>query len=92
LIKLFTAIFIFLSTGIAALFISSNKSLTLKLTRNWLLTFIGLIVISLFAEAIVFEWLQWNGTTKNDWFFMLWWLFVLAWFIYGAKKIFQFSD
>jgi hypothetical protein len=57
-----------------------------------LLVFMGLIALDFFAEAFVFEWLQWNGTTKNDWFFMLWWLLVLTWFIYGAKKIFQSSN
>jgi hypothetical protein len=57
-----------------------------------LLVLIGLIALDFFAEAFVFEWLQWNGTTKNDWFFMLWWLLVFTWFIYGAKKIFQSSN
>jgi len=82
----------FLITGLGAYFISSNKSKTLKLITNWLLVFMGLIALDFFAEAFVFEWLQWNGTTKNDWFFMLWWLLVFTWFIYGAKKIFQSSN
>jgi hypothetical protein len=34
-------------------------------------------------EGIVFEWLEWNGTTKNDWFFVLWWGVVVVWFLYG---------
>lgn len=38
-----------------------------------------LLVVDLFAEFYVFEWLQWNGTDKNDWFFMLWWMVVLLW-------------
>ena len=92
MIKLFAAICIFLCTGLVALFVSSNKSQTFKLIINWLLVLIGLISLDFFAEAFVFEWLQWNGTTKNDWFFMLWWLLVFAWFIYGAKKIFQSSN
>jgi hypothetical protein len=92
MIKLFAAISIFLITGLGAYFISSNKSKTFKLVTNWLLVFMGLIALDFFAEAFVFEWLQWNGTTKNDWFFMLWWLLVFAWFIYGAKKIFQSSN
>jgi len=57
--------------------------------KNWLLFFMGLIVLDLFVEAFVFEWLEWNGTTKNDWFFILWWLIVLMWFIYGANKLFK---
>jgi len=92
MIKLFAAICIFLGTGLVALFVSSNKSQTFKLIINWLLVLIGLIALDFFAEAFVFEWLQWNGTTKNDWFFMLWWLLVFAWFIYGAKKIFRSSN
>jgi len=89
LIKLSAAVFIFLIVGIGAFFTSSNKSLTLRLIRNWLLVFLGFVALDLFAEAIIFEWLQWNGTTKNDWFFILWWLVVFAWFIYGARKIFR---
>jgi len=63
--------------------------MTFKFFKNWLLFFIGLIVLDLFVEAFVFEWLEWNGTTKNDWFFILWWLIVLMWFIYGANKLFK---
>ena len=92
MIKLFAVICIFLITGLGGFFVSSNKSRTFKLITNWLLVFIGLIALDFFAEAFVFEWLQWNGTNKNDWFFMLWWILVFAWFIYGAKKIFQLSN
>jgi len=35
----------------------------------------------------VFEWLKWNGTSKNDWFFMLWWIAVLLWFVVGGWRI-----
>ena len=89
MIKLFAATCIFLITGLATFFVSSNKSKTLKLITNWLLVFIGLIALDFFAEALVFEWLDWNGTNKNDWFFMLWWASVLSWFIYGTRKIFK---
>ena len=40
---------------------------------RWCLGAALLLIIDMFAEAVVFEWLQWNGTTKNDWFFLLWW-------------------
>ena len=63
--------------------------MTFKFFKNWLLVFMGLIVLDLFVEAFVFEWLKWNGTPKNDWFFILWWLIVLMWFIYGANKLFK---
>ena len=46
-----------------------------------------LLAIDLFAEAIVFEWLQWNGTTKNDWFFMLWWALVALWTLVNAYRV-----
>ena len=63
--------------------------MTFTFFKNWLLFFIGLIVLDLFVEAFVFEWLEWNGTTKNDWFFILWWLIVLMWLIYGVNKLFK---
>jgi len=39
-------------------------------------------------EGIVFEWLEWNGTDKNDWFFVLWWGFVFLWFSFGITQIY----
>ena len=39
----------------------------------WILGFVGLFIFDLFIEGVVFEWLEWNGTAKNDWFFMVWW-------------------
>ncbi len=54
----------------------------------WVFGFFALLSFDLFVEAFVFEWLAWNGTDKNDWFFVLWWGFVVVWFIYGIKRIF----
>jgi len=51
----------------------------MKFALKWLLAFLLLISLNVFMEAYVFEWLNWNGTTKNDWFFMLWWILVFAW-------------
>ncbi len=48
----------------------------------WTFGFFALISFDLFMEAFVFEWLQWNGSEKNDWFFVLWWGLVLIWFIW----------
>jgi hypothetical protein len=31
--------------------------------------FFGLLIFDFFMEVFVFEWLAWNGTDKNDWFF-----------------------
>ena len=92
MIILLATILIFLLTGFSALYLSSSKRITLKLISNWLLVLIGLIALDLFAETIIFEWLQWNETTKNDWFFIIWWFAVFAWYIFGAKKIFQSLD
>tara|TARA_B100001113_G_C20520795_1_gene367238 strand:+ start:62 stop:220 length:159 start_codon:yes stop_codon:yes gene_type:complete len=38
----------------------------------WIFGFFLLLSIDLFFEGFVFEWLEWNGTSKNDWFFALW--------------------
>ncbi|MDB3881267.1 hypothetical protein N9340_00680 [Gammaproteobacteria bacterium] len=35
----------------------------------WVFGFFLLLSFDLFVEAFVFEWLSWNGTDKNDWFF-----------------------
>ena len=43
----------------------------------------------LFIEGFVFEWIKWNGTDKNDWFFALWWGFVVVWFLYGSITLYQ---
>jgi hypothetical protein len=56
---------------------------------RWVTGIVALLVIDIIAEALVFEWLAWNGTTKNDWFFMLWWAVVLAWTIHCGLRIWQ---
>ena len=53
----------------------------------WILGFVGLFIFDLFIEGVVFEWLEWNGTAKNDSFFMVWWGLVLAWFLYGIYSL-----
>ena len=53
----------------------------------WVFGFFALLSFNLFMEGLVFEWLEWNGTTKNDWFFALWWGFVVVWFIFGVKTL-----
>lgn len=60
--------------------VGKNGQATVKrvLTR-WVAGIAALLLIDIIAEALVFEWLGWNGTTKNDWFFMLWWGVVVAW-------------
>ena len=52
----------------------------------WIFGFFLLLSFDLFVEAFVFEWLDWNGTNKNDWFFTLWWGFVVVWALYGFLK------
>ena len=56
---------------------------------RWVTGIAALLVIDIIAEALVFEWLEWNGTTKNDWFFMLWWAVVLVWTIHCGLRIWQ---
>lgn len=48
-----------------------------------------LLSFDLLIEGVVFEWLEWNGTKKNDWFFALWWGLVLVWFLYGVKTLYE---
>ena len=55
----------------------------------WVFGFFVLLSFDLFMEGIVFERLAWNGTTKNDWFFGLWWGFVVVWFIYGITMLYR---
>jgi hypothetical protein len=50
---------------------------------KWVFGFFILLSLDLFMEGLVFEWLGWNSTTKNDWFFVLWWGLVVVWFIFG---------
>ena len=56
---------------------------------RWCLGAALLLIIDVFAEAVVFEWLQWNGTTKNDWFFLLWWLILAGWTVLSARRIWR---
>ena len=53
---------------------------------KWLSGFAALIALDVVAELWVFELLGWNGTSKNDWFFMLWWALVLYWFVTGLRQ------
>ncbi|MDC3268334.1 hypothetical protein OAU37_01375, partial [Gammaproteobacteria bacterium] len=55
----------------------------------WVFGFFVLLSFDLFMEGIVFEWLDWNGTSKNDWFFALWWGFVVIWLLYGIINLYK---
>tara|TARA_Y100001936_G_C15971593_1_gene611484 strand:- start:213 stop:377 length:165 start_codon:yes stop_codon:yes gene_type:complete len=46
---------------------------TFHLFLIWIFGFFVLLSFDLSMEGIVFEWLEWNGIQKNDWFFALWW-------------------
>ena len=56
---------------------------------NWITGFVVLLSLDFLFEGLIFEILNWNGTTKNDWFFILWWVLVLMWFLYGTSKLFK---
>ena len=60
---------------------------TLAFALIWVFGFFSLLAFDLLVEAFVFEWLAWNGTNKNDWFFVLWWGAVAVWFLYGSVTI-----
>ncbi len=66
----------------------ANRSLP-SLLMVWVFGFFALFSFDLFVEAHVFEWLEWNGTNKNDWFFILWWGVVFVWAIYGITQLAQ---
>jgi hypothetical protein len=70
------------------LLIQLNKK-TLYFFLIWVFGFFALLSFDLFVEGFVFEWLQWNGTEKNDWFFALWWGVVVVWFFYGIITLYQ---
>lgn len=64
----------------------------IKILAIWFFGFITLFSFDLFMEFVIFEWLGWNGTEKNDWFFILWWGLMLLWLVFGigiSKKIFK---
>jgi len=61
----------------------------LAFTLAWVFGFFCLLALDLFMEALVFKWLDWNGTNRNDWFFALWWGAVAVWFMYGSVTIMQ---
>jgi len=58
-----------------------------KWIAKWFLSFLLWFVFDLLMEAVVFEAIGWNGTTKNDWFFMLWWMVTCFWLCYGVKRL-----
>ena len=66
-----------------------NKLTNLNFFLIWVFGFFVLMSFDLFVESFVFEWLEWNGTNKNDWFFILWWGLVVIWFLYGSISLYQ---
>jgi uncharacterized protein (DUF952 family) len=62
---------------------------TMYLFLLWVFGFFAWVAFDLFVEAFIFEWLQWNGTKKNDWFFALWWGVTVSWGLYGLIRIYQ---
>ena len=53
----------------------------------WIAGFFLWLGFDLLMEAVVFEYLKWNGTTKNDPFFIFWWLGGLTWTGYGIRRL-----
>lgn len=53
---------------------------------QWIGGFLLWLIFDLLMEAFVFEWLAWNGTTKNDWFFISWWIGVFYWLGWGVVR------
>lgn len=61
-----------------------------KIAIYWFIGFIFLVATVVFLKRVVFEFLQWNGTTKNDWAYILWWVIVFAWAFFGITIIKRF--
>ena len=68
---------------------SMNKMSNLNFFLIWVFGFFVLLSVDLFVEGFVFEWLECNGTDKNDWFFVLWWGLVVVWFLKGLISLNQ---
>jgi len=66
-----------------------KKLSNLNFFLMWILGFFVLLSFDLFVEGFVFEWLEWNGTDKNDWFFPLWWGAVVVLFLKGSISLYQ---
>ena len=66
-----------------------KKLSNLNFFLMWIFCFFVLLSFDLFVEGFVFEWLEWNGTDKNDWFFPLWWGAVVVWFLKGSISLYQ---
>ncbi len=58
----------------------------IKFILQWFLGFLLLFALDAFMEIFVFEWLNWNGTSMNDWFYMLWWILLFGWSGYGLRR------
>jgi len=87
--KILFALSIFVFFGVLSLLFNQNSiKANFKYILNWIFGFLVLVIFDLFMEAIVFEALSWNGTNKNDWFFILWWLLVSFWFLYGISGLY----
>ena len=66
-----------------------NKLTNLNFFLIWVFGFFVFLSFDLFIEGFVFEWLEWNCTNKNDWFFVLWWGLVVVWFLKGLISLYQ---
>jgi len=66
-----------------------KKLSNLNFFLMWILGFFVLLSFDLFVEGFVFEWLEWNGIDKIDWFCPLWWGAVVVWFLKGSISLYQ---
>lgn len=67
--------------------LNRKEGINFKLWTLWGVGFIGLLSLIRFMKAFVFEWLEWNGTDKNDWVYILWWGLVVLWSVFGISVI-----
>ena len=77
-------LFILILFGIV---LNRKEGFNFKLWTLWGVGFIVLLSLIRFMKSIVFEWLEWNGTDKNDWVYILWWGLVVLWSVFGINLI-----
>ena len=63
--------------------LSENQKKNLKRVVIWGLGFVVLLLFDLFVEYVIFTALDFHNTPKNDIFFLIWWIVVGLWFLFG---------
>ena len=63
----------------------------IKRMALWVLGFVLLALINLLAETVLLPLWGLNNTSKNDVYFITWWIVVGAWFLFGNTILAAFD-